>query len=74
MLQFHPDFNIRSLEAFVTPKVIDKAVVEVKEEVAATAQGLTLKATDASGGNTTTETEVSARASEVVEIENIGES
>lgn len=33
-LQLHPNFNIKALEAFVTPKVVGRAINEVEEKVA----------------------------------------
>lgn len=35
MLQLHPSFNVKALEALVTLVVVDLAINEVKEEVAA---------------------------------------
>lgn len=47
MLQLHPNFNMKDLEGLVRPEVVDQAIDEVKEEVAALE--VALEAVSASG-------------------------
>lgn len=53
--------------------MVDKAVVEVEEEVAA-AQGPTLEASNTSEREGVAETRMSARAPKVVKVEDVDES
>lgn len=48
MPQLHPNFNTKALEALVTPTVVNQAIDEVEEKVAAP------EAASASGGEVTT--------------------
>lgn len=68
MLRLYPDFNIGTLKAFITPKVVEEVVIEVEDKVAAIC-GTALKAASASGGEAEAETRASAGVSKVIEIE-----
>lgn len=43
LLQLDPNFNIQALKALITPKVVDAAIAEVKNEMAARQEGATSK-------------------------------
>lgn len=60
MLQFHPNFDIRALKGFVTPKVVE-AITEVEAEVATT-RGVTLEAICTSNGRVGAKVEVPTKS------------
>lgn len=68
MLQLNPDFDMRALDVFITPKVVDKVVDIMEEEVAATwrtAPGVART----SGGGVTTKTRASTRVLKAIDTE-----
>lgn len=68
MLQLHLDFNMRALEAFVTLKVVEQAIIEVEVKVTTT-QKVAQEAAGTSRGGSGVETSALARGLEVVKVD-----
>lgn len=67
MLQLHPNFDMKALEALVMLEVVGEAVDEVEQVT--TSQRAAMGVAGTSGGGATTKTGVSAGTIEVVKIE-----
>lgn len=69
MLQLYPNFNMGGLEAFITPKVVEEAVIKVEEEVV-----VAREATNANRGGAGVKTATLVRVPKVIEVKDADES
>lgn len=73
MLQLQPSFNMKVLKALFIPKLVEKVVDKMVEEVA-TSRGATLKVDGMSGGEAIAGAKALAKAPKIAKIKNADES